>query len=114
MYLEDLSQAECDDPNCTHEHDDKLFIHSKCHPDENVMVLYHKGSLDIFCGTCSEFVCSIAVAAQPLKYKCYFCKQLVDGSDFCYGCQEHVCIMCHISEPPQGNHTVEDHQLEKV
>ena len=63
LYQEDLDAipcAMCAEPKC----DDPKYVHSGCHFDEPLWVVYYGGYLNILCSKCDKVVASIAVAKK--------------------------------------------------
>lgn len=49
------------------------------------------------------------VKETDLNPKCALCGREVTESDWCYGCQSYICLIC-FGFPPVSNHKIEDHQ----
>ena len=66
LYLEDLKQMTCDDPNCKHTSEDHiLYLHSHCHTDAATWAVFTGEHLRIECVECHKIVAEIVVAAKP-------------------------------------------------
>ncbi len=64
LYKEDLDILPCNNPECDHtSHDQTMFFHSVCHPDDPLWVSYEDGCLDITCSVCGKRIALVAVAA---------------------------------------------------
>lgn len=64
IYIEDLNQMQCSDPNCTHDHKEGLVLNSACHIGAPTTVMYRKGVLEIKCAVCDQKIADIAVASK--------------------------------------------------
>ena len=44
---------------------------------------------------------------------CYFCGIGTTDTDFCYGCEKHICIYCTgpFELVPMGPHTIDAHKM---
>jgi hypothetical protein len=58
-----LDGLQCQAPGCTHEdHDDELYLHSRCHPRAGTIALYMRGgTLRILCALCQQPVVVLAI-----------------------------------------------------
>lgn len=62
----ELDAAECMNPECTHAHDDVLYLKSACHPAAGTWSTYDKrtGEVAVTCSRCERPVMSFKVAAR--------------------------------------------------
>ncbi len=62
---DELDQAGCDNPNCTHDHS-VLYLSGNCHPRAGSVITYHKatGTIRAHCLKCEKFVIEIPVASS--------------------------------------------------
>jgi hypothetical protein len=64
MFLEDLEQAHCESPGCTHT-ECEIILGASCHPDSGMQIAYCEGNVRVYCGRCLKPVALIAVARKP-------------------------------------------------
>jgi hypothetical protein len=59
--LEAMAEQGCDLPDCNHEHNGTVFIHSRCHPESPVWISYTTASelLKVTCSKCRRGVMDI-------------------------------------------------------
>ncbi len=62
LFKEDLDHLKCPcgRPGC----EDKMILHSKCHPREPTWVDYFNGEITVRCARCNQVIGVIAVAAK--------------------------------------------------
>lgn len=64
-----LNVLNCNDPTCTHEHDDTLTFHARCHPLAPTWTSYtaSTGVMEVTCAVCGALVVEVAVErGEPL------------------------------------------------
>jgi len=66
IYQEDLAGATCDEPGCTCDSSDGIYLVANCHPQGGVEVFYnkHTGCLEIECSICQKQVGVVRVAKR--------------------------------------------------
>jgi hypothetical protein len=67
LYLEQLEQLKCGNPDCDHtSHDKALILGQNCHPFAGTKVTVNamEGFLTVQCNDCEAMVCEIAIASQ--------------------------------------------------
>jgi len=58
-----LDEATCSAPGCDHTaHDDGLWLHAACHPDQPVQAFYLDGVIEMQCAICGRMVVRVEVA----------------------------------------------------
>lgn len=57
-----LDHMSCQVPDCTHEHDEPLFLHSRCHVEAATWCSYQNGVLTVKCSKCEKTVIKVEVA----------------------------------------------------
>ena len=63
LYVEDMNNMTCGNPECTNDHKEGLIVNSACHTKEPTTAWYSKGILTIKCSICESVVAEIAVAS---------------------------------------------------
>ena len=62
LTREQLDQAHCSTPGCTHGDHGPLYLHGRCHPNAATQAVYENGVLTITCARCQKVVTQVAVA----------------------------------------------------
>lgn len=63
--LDKAARAGCQTPGCDHKnHEQKIFLHSRCHPAAGVEAMYKEGAgiVVLKCRTCRALITQIKVA----------------------------------------------------
>ena len=70
-YLEDLAEMRCNNPGCTHEHDEPggIELYSVCCGSAVVQVVFDHatGELRALCPKCDGLVARFALARRPVR-----------------------------------------------
>lgn len=62
LTREELDRMRCQNPGCNC--GGELFLHPRCHPQDGVEVMYHKGLMHIRCNTCKSAIQSFEIASS--------------------------------------------------
>ena len=62
VHKQILDELSCQVPDCTHEGDEPLYLHSRCHVKEPLWCTYHRGVVTVECSKCKAVVIEIEVA----------------------------------------------------
>jgi hypothetical protein len=62
--LDEITSQGCQVPGCSHQHEEELYLRSRCHPNAGCSVSYEKGSgiLKVTCKECGASIVEIQVA----------------------------------------------------
>lgn len=85
----------CQTPGCHHEHDGVVFLHSRCHVGGNCDAGFIKVKgepwLEISCGDCGTYICSLVVEKTLPLRRCH-----IDASlEICYKAGGFLEIACN-------------------
>lgn len=64
LYRDDLDGRPCELCERSADHEHRMVLNARCHPNEGLSVDYVDGNLEIFCAVCEEIVAIVAVAKQ--------------------------------------------------
>jgi hypothetical protein len=66
LFREEMDQAGCEVPGCSHEQHSVLYLHSLCHPSAGTRAFYRRGTglLELQCRVCRREVATVVVAAE--------------------------------------------------
>jgi len=68
IWQKDLSSMKCDNPDCTEEHSDKMFVHPVCHRGAGLEVFFENGFMKARCKFCEAPVVMVLVPPKELDY----------------------------------------------
>lgn len=69
LYVEDLLNHDCDDPECTHDDAEEMIFSSFCHPDAPLDVVFTKGDgcMELYCSECKSGNVRVKLATRVMQ-----------------------------------------------
>lgn len=66
LFREDMDSQQCSAPDCDHQHEDEMVIHSMCHVNAPTWATYNResGTILVTCAICERPIVGLVVASR--------------------------------------------------